>query len=77
MAGQMLNSGSGASVMNHDNLNRLTRGQSFGSSTERFDQNGDKKTAKMPGPGKYYMFGAGNGNQTSRNSSIDGRSLDH
>ena len=36
-AAKMINSGSGASVSAVDNLNRMTRGQSFGSSTARFD----------------------------------------
>lgn len=69
----MINSGSGASVSQIDNLNRMTRGQSFGSSTHRFDQHIDKKQGKLPGPGKYYGFSAcGPGDR----SSPDARSLD-
>ena len=81
--GLMLNSGSavntndyvsGASVAVIDNLHGLVRGQSFGSSAQRFGMHADKKQGALPGPGKYYGFGAGNG-MASRHST-DARSLD-
>lgn len=70
----MLNSGSGASVAVIDNLHGLARGQSFGSSAQRFGTHADRKQGALPAPGKYYGFGAGNG-MASRHST-DARSLD-